>query len=136
VLLWKGELSAALEEMKQETDETWRLEGEALVHSAMHRRAKSDKALAELIAKFQKESPYVIATVYGYRGEADLAFQWLERAQVSVIRRSPASSLMHCLVRSGPSRVMRRCCKGPGCRCSGRSLECMARFSTITSDTL
>jgi TolB-like protein/Tfp pilus assembly protein PilF len=80
VLLWKGELSAALEEMKQETDEAWRLEGEALVYSAMHRRAKSDKALAELIAKFQKESPYVIATVYGYRGEADLAFQWLERA--------------------------------------------------------
>jgi tetratricopeptide (TPR) repeat protein len=80
VLLWKGELSAALEEMKQETDETWRLEGEALVYSAMHRRAKSDKALAELIAKFQKESPYVIATVYGYRGEADLAFQWLDRA--------------------------------------------------------
>ena len=80
VLLWKGELSAALEEMNQETDETWRLEGQALVYSAMHRRAKSDKALAELIAKFQKESPYVIATVYGYRGEADPAFQWLERA--------------------------------------------------------
>ena len=80
VLLWKGELSAALEEMKQETDEIWRLEGQALVYSAMHRREKSDKALAELIAKFQKESPYVIATVYGYRGEADPAFQWLERA--------------------------------------------------------
>jgi tetratricopeptide (TPR) repeat protein len=80
VLLWRGDLNGALEEMKRETDDMWRLEGEALVYAAMHRRAKSDKALAELIAKFQKESPYVIATVYGYRGEADPAFQWLERA--------------------------------------------------------
>jgi serine/threonine protein kinase/Tfp pilus assembly protein PilF len=80
VLLWKGELSAALGEMKQETDEAWRLEGQALVYWAMHRRVESDKALAELIAKFQKQSPYVIATVYGYRGEANPAFQLLEHA--------------------------------------------------------
>ena len=80
VLLWKSDLNGALEEMKRETDEMWRLEGVAIVYSAMHRRAESDKALAELTAKFQKESPYVIATVYGYRGEADPAFQWLERA--------------------------------------------------------
>jgi adenylate cyclase len=80
VLLWKGDLNGALEEMKRETDEMWRLEGQALVYSAMHRRAESDAALAELTKKFQQESPYVIATVYGYRGEVDPAFQWLERA--------------------------------------------------------
>jgi tetratricopeptide (TPR) repeat protein len=80
VLLWKGDLNGALEEMKRETDEMWRLEGEALVYAAMHRRADSDAALAELTQKFQQESPYVVATVYGYRGEVDPAFQWLERA--------------------------------------------------------
>jgi adenylate cyclase len=80
VLLWRGEPAAALEEMKRESDEMWRLEGLALVQAAMHRRAESDAALAELTAKFQKESPYVIATVYGYRGEADAAFTWLDRA--------------------------------------------------------
>ena len=80
VLLWKSDLNGALEEMKRETDEMWRLEGEALVYSAMHRRAESDAALAELTDKYRKESPYVIATVYGYRGEVDPAFQWLERA--------------------------------------------------------
>jgi len=80
VLLWKGDLDGALEEMKRETDEMWRLEGEALVHAAMHRRAESDAALSELTKKFQQESPYVVATVYGYRGEVDPAFQWLERA--------------------------------------------------------
>jgi adenylate cyclase len=80
VLLWRGELPAALEEMQRETDEMWRLEGIALVYYAMHRRADSDAALAELTNKFQKESPYVVATVYGYRGEVDAAFSWLDRA--------------------------------------------------------
>jgi adenylate cyclase len=80
VLLWQGKLDAALEEMKRETDEMWRLEGLAIVHAAMHRRAESDAALAELTAKFHKESPYVVATVYGYRGEVDQAFKWLDRA--------------------------------------------------------
>jgi TolB-like protein/Tfp pilus assembly protein PilF len=80
VLLWKGDLNGALEEMKRETDEMWRLEGEALVYTAMHRRAESDATLSELTKKFQQESPYVVATVYGYRGEVDPAFQWLERA--------------------------------------------------------
>jgi adenylate cyclase len=80
VLLWQGKPSAALEEMERETNEMWRLEGLAIVHSAMHRRAESDAALAELTTKFQKESPYVIATVYGYRGEVDEAFKWLDQA--------------------------------------------------------
>lgn len=58
----------------------WRLEGLAIVYAAMHRQADSDASLAELTAKFQKESPYVVATVYGYRGQVDEAFTWLDRA--------------------------------------------------------
>jgi hypothetical protein len=46
----------------------------------MHRQAESNAALAELTTKFQKDSPYVVATVYAYRGEVDAAFQWLNRA--------------------------------------------------------
>jgi TolB-like protein/Tfp pilus assembly protein PilF len=80
VLLGRGDVKGALEEMNRETDEMWRLEGLAVVYSAMERRADSDAALVQLTAKFQKESPYVIATVYGYRGEADAAFLWLDRA--------------------------------------------------------
>jgi len=79
-LLWQGKLNAALEEMRRETDEMWRLEGLALVYWAMHRRTEADAALEELKAKFEKTSPYVIATVYGYRGEVDEAFAWLDRA--------------------------------------------------------
>jgi TolB-like protein/Tfp pilus assembly protein PilF len=80
VLLWRGQLKAALEEMQRETDDMWKLEGVALVYFAMHRQAESNAALAELTAKFQKDSPYVVATVYAYRGEVDAAFQWLNRA--------------------------------------------------------
>jgi hypothetical protein len=35
--------------------------------------------LAALIAKYEKEAPYNIASVYAYRGEADKAFAWLEK---------------------------------------------------------
>ena len=80
VLLWRGQLHAALEEMNRETDPMWRLEGLALVYAAMQRPADSDRMLAELTSRFQKESPYVIATVYGYRGQVDRAFEWLDRA--------------------------------------------------------
>ncbi|HUA89879.1 MAG TPA: tetratricopeptide repeat protein, partial [Steroidobacteraceae bacterium] len=80
VLLWRHDLPGALAEMQKETDEMWRLEGEALVYTAMHRNAEADTALAALTTKFQKESPYVVATVYGYRGEVGPAFQWLDKA--------------------------------------------------------
>jgi adenylate cyclase len=80
VLLWRGQLQAALQEMNGEADPMWRLQGLAIVYTAMNRGADSDKALAGLISKFQKESPYAVATVYGYRGEVDQAFAWLDRA--------------------------------------------------------
>jgi adenylate cyclase len=35
-----------------------------------------------LIAKYATDSAYQVAEVYGARGEADLAFDWLERAYV------------------------------------------------------
>jgi adenylate cyclase len=104
VLLWQKKLPAALEAMKSETDDMWRLEGQALVYSAMQRHAESDAALAELTSKFQKESPYVVATVYGYRGDVDAAFHWLDRAYaerdatITTIK----SDLLFAKVRSDP----------------------------------
>jgi len=104
VLLWQNKLPAALEAMKGETDELWRLEGLALVYSAMQRRAESDAALAELTSKFQKESPYVVATVYGYRGEVDAAFRWLDRAfeERDATITSIKSDLLFARIRSDP----------------------------------
>jgi len=83
VLLEERRLDAALEEMRLESSESWRLQGLAIVYSAMHRRAESDAALAELVRKYADDAPYQIATVYAYRGEVDDAFGWLERARAS-----------------------------------------------------
>ncbi len=42
--------------------------------------AASDAALAELIDKYEKELSYNIAYVLAFRGEADRAFEWLNKA--------------------------------------------------------
>ena len=36
--------------------------------------------MAALIAKYEKDAPYNIAYVHAYRGEADKAFAWLDKA--------------------------------------------------------
>ncbi len=66
--------------MQQEKDEIWRLSGLPLVYHALGRRSESDAALAALKSKYGGEMAYQIAEVHAFRGEADLAFEWLERA--------------------------------------------------------
>ena len=79
-LLLQGKTDAALREMQQETDEVWRLSGLPLVFHALGRRSESDAALAALKEKYAEDAAYQIAEVHAFRGEADLAFEWLERA--------------------------------------------------------
>jgi tetratricopeptide (TPR) repeat protein len=70
----------ALKETEQEPLNWAKLTSEALVYHALHRPQESDIALNNLIAADQKEAAYQIAEVYAYRGEADKAFEWLDRA--------------------------------------------------------
>jgi len=70
----------ALAEMEQEKDPALRLCGLALAYHALGRKNESDANLADLIAKFQTDSPYQIAEVHAFRGGPDRAFEWLERA--------------------------------------------------------
>src|SRR6185312_3194812 len=79
-LLLKGDAQAALAQMQQEKVESLRLLGMAQVYHALGKKAPSDAALATLIAKYAKDDPYSIASVYAYRGETDLAFVWLDKA--------------------------------------------------------
>jgi serine/threonine-protein kinase len=46
------------------------------------RKEESEAALAKLIEKFRDTAAFQVAEVYGFRGEADQAFEWLERAYV------------------------------------------------------
>ncbi len=79
-LFLQGKTDVALQEMQQETEEGWRLSGLPLAFHALGRRGESDAALAALKEKYAGESAYQIAQVHAFRGEADLAFEWLERA--------------------------------------------------------
>ena len=81
-LLLQGKTDAALQEMQQETDELWRLTGLPLAFHALGRRSESDAALADLKGKYADVAAYQVAEVHAFRGEADLAFEWLERAYV------------------------------------------------------
>jgi TolB-like protein/Flp pilus assembly protein TadD len=79
-LLQKGDAQGALAEIEQETSENWKMIGLPMAYHALGRKADSDAALAALIAKWEKDSPYNIAYVYAYRGESDKAFEWLDKA--------------------------------------------------------
>jgi len=79
-LLLKGELDAALQQMEGETTESWRLFGLSLVYHSLGRRADSDAELARLKQKYAGEMAFRIAETHAWRGENDLAFEWLDRA--------------------------------------------------------
>jgi TolB-like protein/Tfp pilus assembly protein PilF len=78
--LLQGRLDDALHEVEQEVHETFRLHGIALTQYARGRTAQSDAALRELIRKYADVAAYQVAEVHAYRGDADSAFEWLERA--------------------------------------------------------
>ncbi len=54
--------------------------GLPMAYHALGRTAESDAALAALIAKYEKDAPYNIAYVYAFRGDAEQAFAWLDKA--------------------------------------------------------
>jgi TolB-like protein/Tfp pilus assembly protein PilF len=76
----KGDFEAALKEMLQERGVTKRLMGEAMMRYALGDTDASDAVLAQLIAKHEKTTAYNIAYLKAFRGEADSAFEWLDRA--------------------------------------------------------
>ena len=69
----------ALAEAEKEKHPVFRLLGLALANYALRRR-EADANLTELIVKFGADDPYQIADLYAFRGEADQAFAWLDRA--------------------------------------------------------
>ena len=79
-LLLKGDAQGALSEIEQETSELWKMVGLPMAYHALGRKADSDAALAALIAKYEKDASSNIASVYAFRGEANKAFAWLDKA--------------------------------------------------------
>jgi TolB-like protein/Tfp pilus assembly protein PilF len=79
-LLHKGEYEAALKAIQQEPDELSRLASLVMAYHALGQAVESNAALTELIGKYEHSWPYFIAAVLAYRGEADRAFEWLDKA--------------------------------------------------------
>ena len=80
ILLARGNHDAALLEMQQVTAGDGRQGGLAMAYFALGRRADSDSSLAQLIKEHADDAAYLISTVYAFRGQADEAMHWLERA--------------------------------------------------------
>jgi tetratricopeptide (TPR) repeat protein len=79
-LLFQGRKEEALREVQLEKKESWRLMGLAIVYHALGRHRESDRALAEYAEKYATTSAMQIAEVHAYRGHANVAFAWLDRA--------------------------------------------------------
>ncbi len=79
-LLMLGRTDDALVEAASETLDDGQLEASAEIFYAQHRTGDSDAALAKATARNGDDWASAIARVYAFRGEADKAIQWLERA--------------------------------------------------------
>jgi len=78
--LLQGDAQQALAEIEKERYEVWREIGSPMVDHALGHRAASDAALASLIAKYERDGPFNIASVFAFRGDVDQAFAWLDKA--------------------------------------------------------
>ena len=82
LILIGGDRTGALAEMQQETFESPKQAGLAMVYHALGRKADADKILARIIRERAETDAFEIAEVYALRGQSDEAMRWLERARV------------------------------------------------------
>jgi serine/threonine-protein kinase len=100
-LLQMGKFSEALTAANKESDDAGKLATLAGAYWALGRRAESDSSLGELERGFANTNGYAIAAVHAYRGEADSAFAWLDRAyqqrkgDLSDLRVDPSFNELH-----------------------------------------
>jgi TolB-like protein len=79
-LLLKDEPQAALAAIKDEPENLWQLVGLAMAHHALGDTLAADATLQAIIEDYADVAAFNIAYVMAFRGEADQAFEWLDRA--------------------------------------------------------
>jgi TolB-like protein/Tfp pilus assembly protein PilF len=79
-MMLQGHIDEALAEYRKENVDDGRLEGLAMGLFVAGRKAESDLNLAEAIRRDGSSWPSEIARVYAFRGEKNLAFEWLDKA--------------------------------------------------------
>jgi TolB-like protein/Tfp pilus assembly protein PilF len=99
-----SETSEALKTNSKQQIEPWRWAIQAAIEHRLGHTEASQRMTDELIEKYGERAPYVIALSYGWRGDPDRVFEWLERAYA---RRDAALGLLQfnpslSVVRSDP----------------------------------
>jgi TolB-like protein len=80
IFLLTGRATAALSEITQIPDTSSRNRLLPVIYHALGRMAESDALLHQLERTSAASDAYTIAGIHAYRGEADQAFDWLDRA--------------------------------------------------------
>ena len=78
-LLLKGDVNGALAAFEAETDPSWKSFGLPLGYFANQRIPEAQAALQALLARSQG-AEFQVAETYGYFGDTEKAFEWLDRA--------------------------------------------------------
>ena len=82
VLQLQGRAQEALAIAEQETDPFWREYGTLIALYALGRTDEANARLPEFIDQNQGDSAFQIAQIYGFRGDDDEVFKWLDLAYV------------------------------------------------------
>jgi tetratricopeptide (TPR) repeat protein len=80
ILLMQGKKEQAMVAAEAEQEPFWHAFGTLFNLYAQGRTAEADALLQEFIEKNQHDGAYQIALIYGFRGDEDRVFEWLERA--------------------------------------------------------
>jgi Flp pilus assembly protein TadD len=80
IALARGNLKEAEREANYEPDEESKDYALTMVRQNAADQTAADRTLREFIHRHEKYSPYLIASLYAFRGDADNAFRWLDRA--------------------------------------------------------
>jgi len=79
ILIWNGDYEGALTLLESEASDGHQTAARALAYHAMGNEARATEALNKLLALGNRWT-YEIAEVYAVLGNADKAFEWLDRA--------------------------------------------------------
>jgi tetratricopeptide (TPR) repeat protein len=77
--LLTGQTDAALASFVKESDEEYRLHGKSLALHTLGRKAEFESTFTQLQENWGDRWPVDVASVYAFIGNADSAFEWLEK---------------------------------------------------------
>jgi adenylate cyclase len=80
-LLFKGDLERALDSFVEEGDERLKIKGTVMALHSLGRQAEFEVVFEELKSRWGDESPSEVAHVYAWIGDAEAAFEWLDKAE-------------------------------------------------------